>query len=52
MKCKDCLFWKEKWIDREEKSACHLEPKTIRKNGDDFCGHFRPKYPDKEGEKF
>lgn len=40
MKCKDCIYWEEKWADREEISLCHLEPKTIRKNSDDFCGKF------------
>jgi len=40
MRCRDCIYWKEKWIDREEISSCHLEQKIIRKNGDDFCSHF------------
>ena len=40
MKCKDCIYWKEEWIDREEISFCHLEQKTTRKDGDDFCSHF------------
>jgi len=43
MKCKDCIYWVEKWRDREEISSCHLEPKTIRKDGDDFCGKFKQK---------
>ena len=40
MRCKDCIYWVEDYVDREEISACHLEQKTIRKNGDDFCSHF------------
>lgn len=43
MKCKDCRYWEEEWRDREEISSCHLEQKTIRKNGDDFCSHFEAK---------
>ena len=48
MKCRDCIYWKEEWADREEKSLCHLEPKTIRKNGDDFCGKFESKHVKQE----
>lgn len=38
MNCRDCIYWKEEWIAREE--TCHFEQKTIRKYGDDFCSHF------------
>ena len=40
MRCSDCIYWKEKWIDREERSGCHFEINVIRKDGDDFCSHF------------
>jgi hypothetical protein len=49
-RCKNCIYWQEKWIDREEKSTCNLEPITIRKDGNDFCSHFENKYEEAQNE--
>jgi len=42
MKCRDCIYWKESSYAyrRETAGDCHLEQKTIPKDGDDFCSHF------------
>ena len=52
--CSGCKYWvKDNGIwcfngwsgtDRND-GHCHLDPKTISKKGDDFCGCFERKYP-------
>jgi hypothetical protein len=42
MRCRDCIFWKENIYAyrRESSGDCHVEPITIPKDGEDFCGRF------------
>jgi hypothetical protein len=46
--CRNCIYWKKDYgvftatgwtgMDSDD-GACHYEPKTIRKRGEDFCHH-------------
>ena len=46
-RCRDCEFWTEdllgfRGVYRAEDGYCHIEPKKIYKNGNDFCGRIKP----------
>lgn len=57
MKCSGCLWWKKDYgmwcvngwtgMDRND-GHCHLEVKTTRKSGDDYCSHWEDKNKPRE----
>ncbi len=56
MKCRDCEYWTENMLGfvgvyRTESGWCHIEPKKIPKNGDDFCGKHKQRVYVKEAKQ-